>query len=121
MALRQSTFKNIEDELRDYHATVQHIRANRQALLHGESDGRAVTALASNRALAEMENVTQAIEYVVSLLPDERKRMLHLRYWMRPQVLTWDGIAMKCNANRSTVIRWRNEIVAAVAERLGRR
>ncbi|MDU0200152.1 transcriptional regulator [Paenibacillus sp. MAH-36] len=118
MTIRQSTFKHIEDEIRDYHSTVKYISEYRQALQAGESKA---TALASNAVLIEMERVTAAIEHTVSLLPDDKKAMMHLRYWMRPQVLTWDGIAMKCNANRVTVIRWRNDIVAAIAERLGRR
>jgi RinA family phage transcriptional activator len=126
MKLRQSTFKHIEDEIRDYHLTVKYIDEYRQAIKAGDTVGndptaRAATALTSNAVLTEMERVTAAIEHVVSQLPDDKKNMMHLRYWMRPQILTWDGIAMKVKANRVTCIRWRKEIVHSIAERLGRR
>ncbi|MDT2247866.1 hypothetical protein P7H16_14335 [Paenibacillus larvae] len=45
--------------------------------------------------------------------------MIKLRYWTRPQTLTWEGVAQRIEKDRTTAIRWRNEIIREIANRIG--
>lgn len=132
--IRKGTFQHIENELYDYFETRKAIIRIRSDLLHaspshdvtgirgnlpGDPTGRTASLIASHKQLNEMEKVVEAIDAVVERLPDDKKKMIQLRYWARPQTLTWDGIALELNTGRATVFRWRDEIIEAIAIKLG--
>lgn len=132
--LRTSTFKHIETELYDYHETLNRIKERTQELLTDPSreEGmpsspslpsstteRYATRLVMDRQLQEYERVASAIEHVYNLCDDNRKALIRLKYWTKPQLLSWDGIALDLAVSRATAFRWRDEIVQAVGERLG--
>jgi len=80
---------------------------------------RIATMLVMDKRLRELERITEAIETVYQSLDTERKKLIRLKYWTKPQTLTWEGIALKLNVSRATVFRWREEVVNAIAEKLG--
>lgn len=139
--IRKGTFIYVEMELSNYHETRREIVRLKNEILHatpeppdptivkgknsvrqpGDPTGRTATLMLSHRKLEQMERVVEAIEFITEGLPDEKKELIRLRYWTRPQTLTWEGIAQRLNYNRATVIRWRDDIVAGIAGRLGLR
>ncbi len=134
--LKNGTFKHIESELYCYKETLKEIERLRTELLesgHGReftNEGirgnkisdptfRATSLLLQNRQLRNMEVVTEAIRAVVDELPAEKRHLVELRYWTKPQTRTWAGIAGKLHISERQARRWRNQIVFAIAERLG--
>jgi RinA family phage transcriptional activator len=134
--LKKATFKHIESELFGYHDTLREINNLRKDIMFcHESDDentgggrssfisapteRIATILATDKRLNRLEEVTNAIEKVYTGLPEDYRRLVRLKYWTRPQTLTWDGIAENLHVNRATAIRWRDTLVYAVAEGLG--
>lgn len=133
--IKKGTFKHIESELYAYHDTCREIEELRKNILlssavpdltgggksnlPGDPTGRVATRLATHRKLEQLERIVYAIEKVVNQLPDEKKKLVKLKYWTKPQTLTWDGIAQELHISRRTAINWRNDIVYAIAEILG--
>lgn len=75
--------------------------------------------LTSHRKLEQLERIHDAIDSICSALPEDRKMIIQLKYWTRPQRLTWEGIALEVGISRITAIRWLNEIVNLIAEKIG--
>lgn len=134
--LRRGTFKHIEAELYDYHETIRRIKERKEEIMYSSSldenkggansarvpnspTERIATMLVMDKRLRELERITEAIETVYQSLDVERKKLIRLKYWTKPQTLTWEGIALKLNVSRATVFRWREEVVNAIAEKLG--
>lgn len=126
-------FKHIETVLYKYPDTVKEIVSRRSELLDKPSEelvggksnlpsdptANLATMLADDRFLKELERFAQAVEYVYNMSTDEHKQLIRLKYWTKPQTKTWDGIALEMKAGRTTIFRWRNEIIQAMGERLG--
>jgi RinA family phage transcriptional activator len=134
--LKKATFKHIESELYSYHDTLKEINNLRKNIMFcRESDDenigggrssvpsspteRIATMLATDKRLNRLEEVTNAIEKVYTGLPDDYQKLVRLKYWTRPQTLTWEGIADKLYITSRQSMRWRDEIVYAIAEVLG--
>ncbi|WP_235851567.1 transcriptional regulator [Heyndrickxia camelliae] len=134
--LKKATFKHIEAELYMYEETVKEIKALRENIMFCNSNtdenigggrsslpsdptGRIATALMTNRKLQNLESVAYAIETVYNTVNEDYKKLIRLKYWTRPQTLTWDGIADKLYVNKKTAQRWRDSIVCAIGEVLG--
>lgn len=135
ISIRKGTFKHIESELFAYHDTKREIKQITADILHGSSsvDGngggrsnlpgdptnRIVTSLITHKRLKQLEQISSAIEEVFIQLPEEKQKLIKLKYWAKPQTLTWDGIAATMNVGRRTALRWRDEIIYAIADTLG--
>ena len=133
--LRTGTFKHVESELYHYHETKKEIAKLKEFIIHatpppdrtggGRSNwpsdptGRSGTMLVTNRKIEQMERIIDAIDDVYIRLPKEKQKLVRLKYWTKPQKLTWDGIALELDVSRRTAINWRDEIVYAIAELLG--
>ncbi|WP_057766709.1 transcriptional regulator [Cytobacillus praedii] len=134
--LKKATFKHIESELYSYQDTLKEIQFLRNNIMFTkESDdentggGRSSlpsspteqigTRLATHKRLNKLEEIAHAIEKVYTGLPDEYQKLVKLKYWTRPQLKTWEGIAEDLHVNRTTAMRWRDSVVNAVSEVLG--
>lgn len=134
--VRKGTFKHIESELFAYHDTRKEIIRLRNDIMYpskqqddnigggrssmtSDPTGRAVSALTANARLVHMESLVHSIECVYERLPEEKKRLINLYYWSRPQLLSWEGIAQLLHINRATAFRWRDEIIFALTDRIG--
>lgn len=134
--LKRGTFKHIESELYSYWDTVKEAKRLRLELMesgHGrdfEGEGirgsgtsdptfRAAALLLQNRQLKNMEEITSAIRSVIDELPPDHRRLVELRYWTKPQTRTWAGISGELHISERQAMRWRDGIVAVIAERLG--
>ena len=131
--LRNGTVKHIEAELFDYQDTLKRIRQRRDELLTGSSDelvggrsnlpsdptGSIVSQLMADKQLQELERIASAVEHVYNICDDDRKKLIRLKYWTKPQLKSWEGIALEISIGRATAFRWRDEIIQAIGEVLG--
>jgi RinA family phage transcriptional activator len=134
--ISKASFNHIESELRLYHETKHRIMIRREEILfiHIETDTnvgggksnspsdptyKKASALESDIKLKEMQRIAEAIEYVWSGLDDDKKKLLKLYYWTRPQTLTWEGIAIQLHVTSRTAKRWRNQVIKQIASFLG--
>lgn len=134
--LKKATFKHIESELYIYKDTLKEIEELRKDIMFtkmnddenigGGTSGlpsspteRIATRLATHKRLNRLEEVANAIEKVYTGLPEDYQKLIKLKYWTRPQTLTWDGIADKLFTTKRTAQRWRDEVIYAIAEVVG--
>ena len=134
--IRKPTFKHVESELYHFHDTLREIDEIRKNIMHcrtnedentGGGRGSYIsdptaqigTRLATHKKLNRLEEIADAINRVYEALPPERQKLIKLKYWTRPQLKTWDGIALELNVSRRQAMRWRDEIVTAVSEIVG--
>lgn len=133
--IKQGTFKHIESELYSYHETKKEIEWLKKDILlsghisdltkegrtniPGDPTGETAILMNTHRKIEQLERIVEAIEEIYGQLSEEKKKMIKLRYWTKPRTLTWEGIAKEIPAHRATVIRWRNEIIKAIADKLG--
>lgn len=134
--LKKATFKHIESELYSYHDTLKEIQFLRNNIMFTKENddentggGRSSipsspteqisTRLLSHKKLNKLEEISQAIEKVYTGLPEDYQKLVRLKYWTKPQTLTWEGIAGEIPVSRRTAFNMRDEIVNAVSEVLG--
>jgi RinA family phage transcriptional activator len=138
--LKKATFKHIEAEIYYFHETKKEIQRLREEILHpfderpeninivkgansvkkpGDPTGRSAVQLVDNARLKQMERISNAIQKVYTESLPEHQELMRLKYWTKPQTLTWDGIADKLHVSKRQAMRWRDEIVYSIAEVLG--
>lgn len=134
--IKTGTFKHVESELYAYHETRKEIVRLKNEILHGSASedenvgggrgnlpgdptGRTAMLIVTHRTIEQLERIVNAIESVVERVPQQKKKLIQLRYWTRPQTLTWEGVAREIPVHRATAIRWRDEIIYAIAEKIG--
>jgi RinA family phage transcriptional activator len=134
--LKKATFKHVESELYSYHDTLREINNLRKDIMFtkeidDENIGggrnnlpsspteRIATRLATHKRLTQLEEVTHAISQVYTGLPADYQKLVRLKYWTRPQLKTWDGIAEEIPVSRRTAFNMRDEVVYAIGEVLG--
>lgn len=134
--LKKATFKHVESELYSYKDTLKEIETLRKDIMfcnenEDENIGggrnnlpsspteRIATRLATHKRLNKLEEIANAIEKVYTGLPEDYQKLVRLKYWTRPQLKTWEGIADDLHVNRATAMRWRDSVVNAVSEVLG--
>ncbi|MGM7719428.1 transcriptional regulator [Metabacillus sp. Hm71] len=134
--IKKATFKHIESELYSYKDTLNEIEELRKNIMFckenddenigggrssflSDPTGRLGTRLATHKKLGQLEEIANAIQKVYTGLPEDYQKLVRLKYWTKPQTLTWEGIADKLFIGSRQAMRWRDEIVYAVAEVLG--
>ena len=134
--LKKPTFKHIESELYSYHETLKEIQFLRNNLMFcKENDDENIgggrssfisspteqigTKLATHKRLNNLETIANAIEKVYTGLPDSHQKLIKLKYWTKPQLKTWDGIAQELNVSRRQAFNWRDEVINTISEVLG--
>ena len=134
--LRKATFQHVESEMYAYHETRREIIRLKNEILYGKGNedentgggrsslpgdptGMTAVLLVSHKRLEQLQAVVNAIELVVNGLPDGHKELVKLKYWTKPQTLTWDGIAHKLHVSKRQALRWRDEVVQMVGDKIG--
>ncbi|MCY9716318.1 transcriptional regulator, partial [Paenibacillus larvae] len=87
--------------------------------LPGDPTGKTAVLLTSHKKLEQLQAISDAIETTYNALDPAKQKLVRLRYWARPQLLNWEGIASQLHVSRRQAMRWRDEIVRMVAIRLG--
>lgn len=135
--LRRATFQHIESEMYSYHDTRKEIIRLKNEILYGshgtvdenvgggrsnlpsDPTGRTAVLLTSHKRLEQLQAISDAIETAYNALDPAKQKLVRLRYWARPQLLNWEGIASQLHVSRRQAMRWRDEIVHMIAIRLG--
>lgn len=134
MAIKREIKAYIESELRDYHDTLKAIEEDREEIvlsspirdnvggknydIGNPTQAKAIKLL-TNKRLRRMEQTVEAINRVIEMLPEEKYRLIELKYWTRPQTLTDVGIAREIGCDRRTLYRWVDSIIMAIGVELG--
>lgn len=134
--LKKATFSHIESELYSYKDTLREIDNLRKDIMFtnenddenigggrssipGRPTERIATRLMTDKRLVKLEEIASAIEKVYTGLPEDYQKLVRLKYWTKPQLKTWDGIAREIPVSRRTSFNMRDEIVNTIAEVLG--
>ncbi len=134
MAIKKEIKAYIETEIRDYDDTLRAIGEERNDLIlssptHENIGGTSydisnptldkAIKLRTNKRIRRMEQTCEAIAKVIDALPDEKLRLVELKYWAKPQTLTDAGIYMQLNIEKTCYYEWINQIVGAVGVEMG--
>ncbi|MCM3774011.1 transcriptional regulator [Priestia aryabhattai] len=111
--LSGGTFKHVEGELYHFHETKKELQQIKNEILHTKAD------LPNVQRVQHLERVIEAISTVYDELPKEKKRLVKILYWSRPQKYNWEGIASQVPISKRQAQRWRKSIVEDIANRLG--
>lgn len=134
--LKKPTFQHIESELYSYHDTLKEIQSLRNEIMftrenNDENTGGGRSSvpsspteqigvrLVTHKKLNNLEEIAEAVEKVYNIINDDYKKLIRLKYWTRPQTKTWEGIAAELHISRRQALRWRDQIIQAIAEVLG--
>lgn len=129
-------FKYIEHELYHYRDTCKQIELLREEIMNpynpsdeniGGSRSSGVsspteikaTRLMTDKKLRRLEEVKNAIEDVLYICDPVRRKLIELNYFKKPKLLSWDGVVEELPISKRTAFTYRNEIVQAIAEKLG--
>jgi len=135
-ALRKGAFQHVESELYAYPETRREIVRLKAEIIAGYKEpdenigggrsdrtgdptGQTAVLLVTNRRLEQLERIADAIETVYNCLPAERQKLVRLKYWTKPQTLTWEGIARELHISRRQAFNWRDQAVRVIGSRLG--
>lgn len=105
--LSGGAFRHIEGELYFYHENKKELRDLKE------------NRKRNRKRINHLQDITEVIHSIYKELPDEKKRLIRLLYWNKPQTLTWEGIARECHISKRQAQRWRKEIVEQVADKMG--
>lgn len=135
LKIRKGTFKHIESELFAYHDTKREINQIKQDIIKGTASfenigggrsnipgdptGMTATLIVTHRKIEQLEKIVSAIESVHERLSREKQMLIRLKYWTKPQPLTWEGIAQQIHISRRQALNWRDEIVFAISKEIG--
>lgn len=78
-----------------------------------------IVTIDSDKRLKQLEDTKKAIESTLKQLDNSAYSLVELKYWKKPQTLTWLGIAEKVGYSRRQCFRVRDEILKAIALELG--
>lgn len=134
MALKREIRLYIESELRDYDRVKKEWEQIQDDIIngsgHGDDSGIRGTdtsapteskalRLITNRRLAQLERTIKAFESVLTRLQEDKYRLVVLKYWTRPQMLTDEGISQQLICDKRTLYKWIDGILTALAKEMG--
>lgn len=99
---RKSTVKFVEDQLRIYKQRTQIEDLSEAEKKH-------------------MERIAAVIQATIEQLPDEKQKLIELKYWTDPRKMeiSWDLISMQLHVSARQAQRWRDEIICKIAKEMG--
>lgn len=80
---------------------------------------RMIVTIDSDKRLKQLENTKKAIESTLNKLDASSYSLVELKYWKKPQTLTWLGIAEKVGYSRRQCFNVRDSIIQSIAKELG--
>lgn len=136
--LRWETFQKIKTELRFHHDNLREMESIRQDIIYavGQTDeniggsrsslpadptAQKGSTLEQHTRLKQLERYVMAIHRVYEFIDDDKKKLIHLRYWARPQILNWEGVALQLHISPRTARNWNTQIIRSIASELGER
>lgn len=134
MAIKKEIKAYVECELRDYLQTIRDLGEERQQIIENSPmfddsgirgtgisktcEKKALQLITSKRIL-QIGRTIDAIQSVLDSLPEEKYKLVQLKYWTKPQTRTDEGIARELNIGKTTYYKWSDGIILAIAIELG--
>lgn len=124
----------IEAELRYYHQSKKDLEEIREEIVESSpiSDGTGIKGtsisdtvakkairLITNKRLKRLEETIRAIDTVLDRLDEQKHKLIEMKYWRKPNYLNDAGIAHELHIDRTTLYRWKEAILLAIAIELG--
>lgn len=134
MGLKRGIRMYIESELRDYDNTKKEWELLQDEIICGSGGNddsgirgtdisqpteRKALKLITNRRLSQLERTIKSFEKVIINLQPDLIRLVQLKYWDNPRMLTDDGIALELHIDKRTLYRYTNGILLALAKEMG--
>ena len=134
--MRKSTVNYLESELIQYNSTQKRMNDLREEIQypwqeHDENIGggqsntisstteRRATRLVTDRRLAHMERVSEAITNVYDNAAQVERDLMDLMYFDKPRKYTVDGVIDRLNVSRATFFRLKKRVLCNLADELG--
>lgn len=134
--MRKSTINYLESELIQYNSTQKRMNDLREEIQypwqeHDENIGggqsntisstteRKATRLVTDRRLAHMERVSEAITNVYDNAAQVERDLMDLMYFDKPRKYTVDGVIDRLNVSRATFFRLKKRVLCNLADELG--
>lgn len=134
--MRKSTINYLESELIQYNSTQKRMNDLREEIQypwqeHDENIGggqsntisstteRKATRLVTDKRLAHMERVSEAITNVYDNAAQVERDLMDLMYFDKPRKYTVDGVIDKLNVSRATFFRLKKRVLCNLADELG--
>lgn len=133
--MRKEIKAYIEAELRNYHQSKKDLEEIKNDIreegksisdsmgIRGSGTSNIVESktirLITNKRIKKLEETIRAIDVVIGELDEEKYRLIELKYWTRPKLLSDMGIAQELNIDRATLYRWIDGILLAIAIEMG--
>lgn len=134
--MRKSTINYLESELIQYNSTQKRMNDLREEIQypwqeHDENIGggqsntisstteRRATRLVTDRRLAHMERVSEAITNVYDNAAQVERDLMDLMYFDKPRKYTVDGVIDRLNVSRATFFRLKKRVLCNLADELG--
>jgi len=134
MAIKKEIKAYVECELRDYLQTIRDLGEERQHIIDSlptfddsgirgagisrTCEKKALQLITSKRILY-INRTIEAIQSVLDSLPEEKYKLVQLKYWAKTQTKADEGIARELHIEKTTYYKWVNGIILAVAVELG--
>ncbi|AVQ35788.1 DUF1492 domain-containing protein [Staphylococcus kloosii] len=134
--MRKSTINYLESELIQYNSTQKRMNDLREEIQypwqeHDENIGGGqsntissttecrATRLVTDRRLAHMERVSEAITNVYDNAAQVERDLMDLMYFDKPRKYTVDGVIDRLNVSRATFFRLKKRVLCNLADELG--
>jgi RinA family phage transcriptional activator len=134
--MRKSTINYLESELIQYNSTQKRMDDLREEIQypwqeHDENIGggqsnsisstteRRATRLVTDKRLAHMERVSEAITNVYDNAAQVERDLMDLMYFDKPRKYTVDGVIDRLNVSRATFFRLKKRVLCNLADELG--
>lgn len=132
----RATKRYIEKQLEDYPKLDEYITQRRLELKYpnqskddntdaprtksiGNPTERMVLTIEMDKRLNQLEKTKNSIQKVLSQLDESAYSLVELKYWKKPQTLTWTGIALEVGYSRRQCFNVRDAIIESIAKELG--
>lgn len=134
--MRKSTINYLESELIQYNSTQKRMDDLREEIQYpwqehddniggGQSNTisstteRRATRLVTDKRLAHMERVSEAITNVYDNAAQVERDLMDLMYFDKPRKYTVDGVIDRLNVSRATFFRLKKRVLCNLADELG--
>lgn len=134
--MRKSTINYLESELIQYNSTQKRMNDLREEIQYpwqendeniggGQSNTisstteRKATRLVTDKRLAHMERVSEAITNVYDSAAQVERDLMDLMYFDKPRKYTVDGVIDRLNVSRATFFRLKKRVLCNLADELG--
>ncbi len=133
--MRKEIKAYIEAELRNYHQSKKDLEEIKNDIreegksisdsmgIRGSGTSNVVEnkaiRLITNKRIKKLEETIRAIDVVTDELDENKYKLVELKYWKRPNLLTDAGIADQLSIGIATYYRWKEQILKLIGIEMG--